>query len=408
MTVEMLNIALVIILFAIFALGIAAVVIIAKMQTKKDKSSEVQIGDGSKKAAEHPILTRSGVGINSIYQFMEFDEINDNMIIRKNRKQFVMVIECKGINYDLLSEDEKNAIEQGFSEVLNVIRYPIQLYVQTRTFNISHLLDEYGKRNQDIQEQIARLDAQIMQARSSGNMEQLEKLKFERRRKQNIFEYGTSIEDYTSRISENRNILMQRTYIVLSYYISEYGDISRYSKDEVDDIAFSELYTRAQGLIRALSSAEVAGTVLNSEELAELLYVAYNRDESDIFSLRNALDAEYDRLYSTAKDLMEEKKARIEAEIEDQASKLAAKSIIKADEISREQRARMIRARAKEMVGEYKNELGKGLYEETQKQIDAGEIEEAKDTGRGALRQNVPLEETEVQEQPKRRIVRKA
>ena len=29
------------------------------------------------------------------------------MIIRKNNEQFVMIIQCKGINYDLLSEEEK-------------------------------------------------------------------------------------------------------------------------------------------------------------------------------------------------------------------------------------------------------------------------------------------------------------
>ena len=391
-TVQILNIALVVIIFAIVLLGLIAVLIIYKMQTKKEQNVIATTGD--KKAPDHPIITRSGVGIDSIYQFMEFDEINDNMIIRKNRKQFVMVIECKGINYDLLSEDEKNAIEQGFTEVLNTIRFPIQLYVQTRTFNISHLLDEYNRRNQDVNDQISKLEAQIVQARAQGNFERVEKLNFEKKRKQNIFEYGTSIEDYVGRISASKNILTQRTYIVLSYYVSEYGDISRYSKDEVDDIAFSELYTRAQGLIRALASSEVSGTVLNSEELAELLYVAYNRDESDIYSLRNALDAEYDRLYSTAKDLLEEKKARIEAEIEDQASKLAAKSIIKADEITREQRARMIRARAKEMVGEYKAELGQNIYQETQKQIDAAEIEDNK--------------EVKIDTQPKKRIIRKA
>ena len=38
----------------------------------------------------------------SIKKFMEFDDIVDNMIVRKNRQQYVMVIKCKGINYDLL------------------------------------------------------------------------------------------------------------------------------------------------------------------------------------------------------------------------------------------------------------------------------------------------------------------
>ncbi len=73
---------------------------------------------------------------------------------------------------------------------------------------------------------------------------------------------------------------------------------------------FSELYTRAQSIIRALASAEVTGRVLSSEEIMELLYVAYNREQSEIYTLRNALNSEYDRLYSTARDVMEERKEK--------------------------------------------------------------------------------------------------
>ena len=51
-------------------------------------------------------------------------------------------------------------------------------------------------------------------------------------------------------------------------------------------MAFSELYTRAQTLIRALASAEVTGRVGSSEEIMELLYVAYNREQSEIYTLR--------------------------------------------------------------------------------------------------------------------------
>ena len=117
-----------------------------------------------------------------------------------------------------------------------------------------------------------------------------------------------SITDYTAKLSESKNILQQKTYMIISYFTSEFGDTSTYSPDEIDDMAFSELYTRAQTLIRALASAEVTGRVLSSEEIMELLYVAYNREQSEIYTLRNALNSEYDRLYSTARDVMEERK----------------------------------------------------------------------------------------------------
>ena len=242
----------------------------------------------------------------------------------------------------------------------------------------------------------------------------LNRLLFERRRKENIYEYGQSIEDYTQRITEGANILQQKTYLICSYYISEYGDTSKFSKDELDDIAFSELYTRAQTIIRALTSAEVTGRVLDSEQLAELLYVAYNREQADDYSLKTALNAQYDRLYSTAKDVMEERKQRIEEEIENRALNLASKSILKADEINREKRAARIKARAKEMVEEYKSELSNSLYEETKKQIDSTVLEEevekaekAKEVQQQKLQQELQLNEQEELIQKKNKLIRR-
>ena len=410
-TVQMLNLILAVVVLLIFILGAVALIIVLKISKKKQEDKPET--DQTKQKTSANLITRDGKEIDSIYKFMEFDRINDNMIVRKNNKQFVMVIECKGINYDLLSEDEKNAIELGFIELLNTLRFPIQLYVQTRTLNLNDIIKEYTKRTDDIRDQINRLNSQIQLASSRREYEVVKKLQFDRRRKENILEYGESIEDYTIRISESKNILQQKTYIVVSYYTSEYGDISKYSKDEITDIAFSELYTRCQSIIRALTSAEVVGTVLSSEELAELLYVAYNRDESEKYTLKNALDSEYDRLYSTSRDVLEEKKKRINARIDDDASKVAAKSILKADQITREERARRVRERAKQMVDEYKNDLSKSVYEESKRQIDNTSedelISEEKQEGiRGMSDENKQNNEQNTNgNQTKRRIVRR-
>lgn len=389
-TVQMLNIVLVVILALILLLGLVAILLIYKIRKKEEpqEKENIQIKDKT----ENPnLITRTGKAINSIYKFMEFDEVTDNMIIRKNRQQYVMVIQCKGINYDLLSEDEKNAVEAGFVEFLNTLRFPVQLYIQTRTLNLSEILNEYDKRIEDINSQIIKINSQIQMAQARGNLEAVNRLQFEKKRKENILEYGESIEEYTAKISESRNILQQKTYIVISYFTSEYGDVSTYSKDEINDIAFTELYTRAQTLIRALSSAEVSGKVLNSEEIAELLYVAYNRDQSERYTLRDALNAQYDRLYSTARDVLEEKKARINRQVEEEASRLAAKSLVKADEINKKEKEKRVKERAMEMIDEYKGEISNQLYKETQKQIQNANLDEQNKEGtkRRIIRKNV-------------------
>ena len=373
-TIQIMNMILIVILVLVALLGFVAVLLIFKMRNKDESKKNEQIKDKPKENVN--LITRTGKSINSIYQFMEFDEITDNMIARKNRKQYVMVIQCKGINYDLLSEDEKNAVESGFIEFLNTLRFPVQLYVQTRTLNLSDILNDYDKRIQNINDQIIRINTQIEMAKARKNDEAVKKLMFDKQRKENILEYGESIEDYTRRISSSKSILQQKTFIVLSYYPAEYGDISNYSKEEVSDIAFTELYTRAQTLISALSSAEVTGRVLNSEELAELLYVAYNRDSSEKYTLRDAINSEYDRLYSTARDVLDEKKRRIEEQVEENASRLAARSIIKADQIQREEMKKRTKQRAMEMVEEYRDELSPQLYNETRKQVEQANLDE--------------------------------
>ena len=82
----------------------------------------------------------------SVFRFMEFDEVEDNMIVQDNGARYLMVVECKGINYDLLSGIEKNSVEQGFINFLNALKFEIQLYVQTRKVNLRQSTMQYRER----------------------------------------------------------------------------------------------------------------------------------------------------------------------------------------------------------------------------------------------------------------------
>ena len=86
--------------------------------------------------------------------FMNFDTIVDNMIVQMGGKKFIMVVECQGINYDLMSEVEKNAVEEGFIQFLNTIRHPIQIYTQTRTVNLESSILAYKDKMREIEAKI--------------------------------------------------------------------------------------------------------------------------------------------------------------------------------------------------------------------------------------------------------------
>ena len=205
-----------------------------------------------------------------------------------------------------------------------------------------------------------------------GNQKQVDMLNFEIRRKENVLEYGQDISNYIGRMSFNQNVLQQKTYVVVSYFKSELGNISNYSKDEIINMVFTELYTRTETLIRSLGSAQVSGRILDSEELTELLYIAYNRDEEQIYQLDRALDAQYDALYSTSKDVLQKQRYRIDRQIDDMAVDLASDSLLKADSIlkDREKLNNELRERTIEIIEEYKNQLSPDLYNETKKIIE--------------------------------------
>lgn len=67
---------------------------------------------------------------------------------------------------------------------------------------------------------------------------------------------------------------------------------------------------------------------MTSEELVDLLYVAYNRDEAEVFSVDRAARAGYDELYSTAPDVLDKKMRLIDEEIEKKALALINEKVI--------------------------------------------------------------------------------
>ena len=310
-------------------------------------------------------------------KFLAFDEIVDSMIVRKNRTQYVMVVQCKGVNYDLLGEEEKIAIENGFNQFLNTLRFPVQLYIQSRSLNLKDSIDKYEEKVNEVKDEIVKLEAQIKREQANGRMDLVRRLEFDRKRKKNILEYRLDITNYVARLSQNRNVLQQNTYVAVAYYTSEFGgEISNYSKEEVDNIAFSELYTRTQTIIRALAASGVTGRVINSEELAELLYVAYNRDDSELISVKKAIETQYDSLYNTAKDVLDKQKELIEEKLDKEAIDLTSESISKADRILklRQENKEEIRRRAMAYVERYRGDMTDELFEETKKQVEKADI----------------------------------
>lgn len=314
-------------LLAVLILIYLVILMKNKKQQKELNSSNRdnnQIASKNKKSATKKIESYSK---QSIYNFMEFDKIEDNMIIQKNGLRYVMVLQCQGVNYDLLSQAEKVGVEEGFLQFLNTLRYPIQLYIQTRTVNLDNSLASYKQNVNEIEVALNKNRIKYQANVNSGayTAEELKKQYYEIVKQTNLLEYGKDIIANTERMSKNRNVLNNKYYLVIYYYPEEINE--NLDKSEIAENAFSELYTRAQSITRALYSCSVSSKIMSSEELAELLYVAYNRDESETFDFEKAMKSGYQELYSTAPDIWNKKLQVLNKQIEEKALEMANNAI---------------------------------------------------------------------------------
>ncbi len=309
----------------------------------------------------------------SINKFMQFDKIEDNMIVQDNGQRYLMVIECEGVNYDLMSQVEKTAVEAGFVQFLNTLRYPIQLYIQTRTVNIGESIQNYKNKLATTKKELDSKQQEYNRMLKSENYneKQAEIIRRELLRMKNLYEYGQDVIDDIQKTSSNRNVLRKHYYIVVPYYAAEIGT-DLLNEEEKKSMIFSELYTRCQALIRTLFACEVKCKILNSNELVELLYVAYNRDESEIYSVEKALQAGYNELYSTAPDVLDKQMRAIDKQIETNAIQLAKETIDEA-RLEKERKIKKKEEHFEELV----KQMAEALLKENEKYVGKDVTEKA-------------------------------
>ena len=142
------------------------------------------------------------------------------------------------------------------------------------------------------------------------------------------------------------------------------------------------------------------------------MFIAYNRDDSELYQLNTMLDAQYDRLYSTGKDVLEKRQEKLDEEINIAAIDLTTDSILKADRRRQEEerqremeKSQKIKEKALNLLNQYEDQLDPRIFDMATEEIKNTVVEEDE-------------EEPEVVEQPKeeekpkssfaaRRIIRK-
>ncbi len=301
-----------------------------------------------------------------VFDFMQFDKIQDNMIVQDNGTKYLMVLECEGINYDLMSEMEKTSVEAGFVQFLNTLKFPVQLYVQTRTINIENSILGYKRRLEEIESNLEKKRKEYSIINKNFDVryaKNKEEVAYELARLQNLYEYGVDVIKNIENTSQNKNVLKKHYYVVIPCYSTDIG-LEMLGEEEKLNRVFSELYMRAQALTRALFMCEVKSKVMNSTELAELLYVAYNRDESDVYKLDTLINTNYNVLYTTAPDVIDKRIKALDKELEKEAIKLANEKI---NEVKTEKQK--ILEEKQKIFDETLSEIAKDLLKKNRKRV---------------------------------------
>lgn len=206
---------------------------------------------------------------NSTQNALQISEIRDGIVIM-NDGSFRAVVMCRSINFDLMSPQEREAVEFSYQGFLNSLYFPVQIFIRSQKVDMRPYLEKLDKIR-------------------TGQENMLLGLLME--------DYIAFLED----IVQQTNIMDKKFYLVIKYpdvevdvrkalkqstsFFTGLGELFSSGKDRHITInesslenAKTELRNRVQAVMQGLAQCGVQSLPLDTEELIELYYDAYNPD----------------------------------------------------------------------------------------------------------------------------------
>jgi len=218
---------------------------------------------------------------NSTQNTLLISEVRDGIVIL-NDGSFRAVVMCKSINFDLMSPQEREAVEFSYQGFLNSLYFPIQIFVRSQKIDLRPYL------------------------------ERLDKI----RSQQDNMLLGLLMEDYVAFLGEvasQTNIMDKKFYIIIRFpdpdanarsaikqstgFFTGLGELVGGKKDPhvvIDEAQLeagkTELRNRVQAVMQGLAQCGIQSLPLDTQELIELYYDAYNPDTATRQQLKNFND----------------------------------------------------------------------------------------------------------------------
>jgi len=213
---------------------------------------------------------------NSTQNALEIAEIRDGIVIM-NDGSFRSVVMVKSINFDLMSQQEQEAVEYSYQGFLNSLYFPVQIFIRSQKVD----LEPY--------------------------IEKLDRIRTEH---DNML-LAMLMEDYIGFIdslSQQTNIMDKKFYVVVPFFplidvqkalatskTFFSGVAGLFNKKEHHVVvneadlekAKTELRNRVQAVLAGLQQSGIQGLPLDTQELIELYYDTYNPDTATRQQLKN-------------------------------------------------------------------------------------------------------------------------
>lgn len=220
-----------------------------------------------------PVAKPTPKNTNSTQSTLQLSEVRDGMVIMLDGSVRA-VIACKSINFDLMSDREREGVEYSYQNFLNSLNFPIQILVRSQRVDIGPYIEKL-----------------IGLRRSQDNML-----------------LGVLMDDYINFIdalADEANIMEKSFYIVVPYFprgdaqnfIEQgkgfFGKLFAKPQNTITHIdansyqkAKDEIKNRVDSVMAGLFQIGIQSVQLDTKALGELYYNYYNPDTA----LRQPLD----------------------------------------------------------------------------------------------------------------------
>lgn len=203
----------------------------------------------------------------STQQYLDIAEIREDVVVLKDGTVRGVLL-VSSINFALKSQEEQQAIIQGYMQFLNSLEYPLQIVIQSRKMNIDSYLH-------DLREQYKSLKNELLR---------------------------TQIQDYIvfiRELVELGDIMTKRVYLTAQYnplsdrqknFFTRFGDvlspssITKLNRKKFDERK-SALDKRISIIQSGLGSMGLQSARLDTQSLMELFYNVYNPDVASVQKL---------------------------------------------------------------------------------------------------------------------------